>query len=141
MNVLLVSAATPDTFWSFKHIMRLISKKAAFPPLGLLTVAAMLPEDWHLKLIDLNTSRLNDTDIAWADYVLVSAMIVQIDSAREIVRRCNELKKTVIAGGPLFTTGYERFPEIEHFVLGEAEKRHARSGRRHGLRRSETFLS
>jgi len=121
MNVLLVSAATPNTFWSFKHILPLISKKAAFPPLGLMTVGAMLPDDWNLKLVDLNVTGLRDADIAWADYVLLSAMIVQADSAREVAVRCNQHGTPVIAGGPLFTTGHERFPEIEHFVLGEAE--------------------
>ncbi|HOQ85157.1 MAG TPA: B12-binding domain-containing radical SAM protein [Phycisphaerae bacterium] len=121
MRVLLVSPATPDTFWSFKHALPFIAKRASFPPLGLLTVAAMLPRDWELKLVDLNARRLHDKDIAWADYVMISAMLVQEASAREVVARCRTLGKPVIAGGPLFTTGYERFPEVQHFVLGEAE--------------------
>ena len=91
-------------------------------PLGLLTVAAMLPPEWELKLADLNVGRLKDDDLRWADYVMIGAMIVQKDSVREIVARCAALKKTVIAGGPLFTTGHESFPEIQHFVLGEAEE-------------------
>jgi radical SAM superfamily enzyme YgiQ (UPF0313 family) len=91
-------------------------------PLGLLTVAAMLPPEWELKLVDLNVGRLKDEDLRWADYVLLGAMIVQRDSVREIVARCAALGKTVIAGGPLFTTGHETFPEIQHFVLGEAEE-------------------
>lgn len=77
-KVLLVSPATPDTFWSFKHVMRFISKKAAFPPLGLITVAAMLPKSWKLKLVDLNVSRLTDAAIDWADYVFLSAMIAGV---------------------------------------------------------------
>ena len=121
MKVLLVSAATPDTFWSFKHIMPFLSKKAAFPPLGLLTVAAMLPREWQLKFVDLNAARLTDADIAWADYVLLSAMLVQADSARQVALRCRQKSKTVIAGGPLFTTSHDQFPEIDYFVLGEAE--------------------
>ena len=120
-KILLVSAATPDTFWSYKHVLPFISKKAAFPPLGLLTVAAMLPRDWELRLVDLNIARLTDEEIAWADYVFVSAMIVQADSARRAIARCNAQGKPVIAGGPLFMTGHERFPEVPHFVLGEAE--------------------
>ena len=91
-------------------------------PLGLLSVAAMLPPEWELKLADLNVGRLKDDDLRWADYVMIGAMIVQKDSVREIVARCAALKKTVIAGGPLFTTGHESFPEIQHFVLGEAEE-------------------
>lgn len=121
MNILLVSPRTPDTFWSFSHVLRFVAKKASFPPLGLLTVAAMLPRDWELKLVDLNVEHLNDADLGWADYVLLSAMIVHQASVREIARRCQALGKPVIAGGPLFTTGHESFPEIPHFVLGEAE--------------------
>jgi radical SAM superfamily enzyme YgiQ (UPF0313 family) len=121
MRVLLVSAATPDTFWSYKHVLSFISKKACFPPLGLLTVAAMLPKHWDLKLVDLNVTSLTDEQLAWADYVFVSAMLAQVGSAREVIARCSKLGKTVVAGGPLFTTGHAGFPEVKHFVLGEAE--------------------
>jgi radical SAM superfamily enzyme YgiQ (UPF0313 family) len=122
MKILLVSPRTPDTFWSFKHAVRFVSRKASMPPLGLLTVAAMLPLEWQLKLVDLNVERLKDEDLRWPDYVLLGAMLVQKDSVREIVARCATFQKRVIAGGPLFTTGYEAFPEIQHFVLGEAEE-------------------
>ena len=121
MKVLLVYPRCPDTFWSFKHVMRFVSKKAAFPPLGLLTVAAMLPHAWHLKLVDLNVSDLGDDDLLQVDYVFLSGMIVHRQSAHEVAARCATLGKTVIAGGPLFTTGHRDFPEIPHFVLGEAE--------------------
>ena len=122
MNVLLISPRTPDTFWSFKHAIRFVSRKASMAPLGLLTVAAMLPPEWKLKLVDLNVEKLKDEDLRRADYVLLGAMIVHTDSVREIMARCAAFKKTVIAGGPLFTTGHEAFPEIQHFVLGEAEE-------------------
>jgi radical SAM superfamily enzyme YgiQ (UPF0313 family) len=122
MKILLVSPRTPDTFWSFKHALRFVSRKSSIPPLGLLTVAAMLPSEWELKLVDKNVERLKDEDLLWADYVLVGAMIVQRESVHEIVARCTALGKIVIAGGPLFTTGHEAFPEIKHFVLGEAEE-------------------
>jgi radical SAM superfamily enzyme YgiQ (UPF0313 family) len=121
MKILLINPQTPDTFWSFKHVLRFVSKQAAFPPLGLLTVAAMLPRDWDLRVVDLNVERLRDADLRWADYVMIGAMIVQQDSVRSVVARCQALGRPVIAGGPLFTTGHENFPEIEHFVLGEAE--------------------
>ena len=121
MKILLVSPKTPDTFWSFKHVVRFVSRKAAMAPLGLLTVAAMLPPEWELRLVDLNVKRLKDDDLRWADYVMLGAMLVQKDSVREILARCAALGKTVIAGGPLFTTGHEAFPEIQHFVLGEVE--------------------
>ena len=122
MKILLVSPRTPDTFWSFKHAVRFVSRRASMAPLGLLTVAAMLPPEWELKLVDMNAERLKDKDLLWADFVLLGAMIVQKESVREIVARCAALEKTVIAGGPLFTTGHEEFPEIQHFVLGEAEE-------------------
>ena len=121
MKILLVSPRTPDTFWNFKHAVRFVMRKASMAPLGLLTVAGMLPPDWELKLADLNVTRLKDDDLRWADYVLIGAMIVQKESVHEIVARCAALGKTVIAGGPLFTTGHEAFPDIQHFVLGEAE--------------------
>src|SRR5512135_3766661 len=103
MRILLVSPQSPDTFWSFKHVLHFISKRAAFPPLGLLTIAAMLPNDWELRLVDTNVERLNDDDLRWADYVMISGMIVHKESVNEIVARCQHLAKTIIAGGPLFT--------------------------------------
>jgi radical SAM superfamily enzyme YgiQ (UPF0313 family) len=122
MNILLISPRTPATFWSFRHVLCLASRKAAFPPLGLLTIAAMLPADWNLKLVDLDVTTLHDADIAWADWVFLSGMIVHTDSCQSIARRCASIQTPVIAGGPLFTTGHEQFPEIPHFVLGEAEE-------------------
>lgn len=121
MNVLLVYPRHPDTFWSFKHVLRFLGKQSAFPPLGLLTVAAMLPADWRLKLVDTNVEPLADACIDWADWVLVSGMIVHKASAHEIAARCAARGRALIAGGPLFTTGHAEFPEIPHFVLGEAE--------------------
>jgi len=122
MKILLVSPKTPDTFWSFKHVLKFVAKKSSIPPLGLLTIAAMLPADWELRLVDLNVETLSDENLRWADFVMVSAMIVHQDSVKQIAARCAALGKRIIAGGPLFTTGYEAFPEIPHFVLGEAEE-------------------
>ena len=121
MKILLVYPQYPDTFWSFRHALKFISKKAAFPPLGLLTVAAMLPKDWEKKVIDMNATSLFDRDIRWADYVFISAMAVQKDSVRSVIKRCQRLGVKTVAGGPLFTTEYEDFDEIDHLVLNEAE--------------------
>ena len=121
MNTLLIYPEYPDTFWSWKRIMKIIRRKAAFPPLGLLTVAAMLPVVWKKKLVNMNVAKLKDEDIQWADYVLVSAMITQSESAKEVIARCNKFGKKVIAGGPLFTTSYEKFQGVDHFIVGEAE--------------------
>jgi len=121
MKVLLVYPAYPDTFWSFKTVLKYVSKKATFPPLGLLTLGAMLPKDWDLKLVDVNVTPLDDAQIQWADMVFVGAMIVQKDSAREIIARSKAFGKTVVGGGPLFSTQGEQFKDVDHFVLGEAE--------------------
>jgi radical SAM superfamily enzyme YgiQ (UPF0313 family) len=101
--------------------MKIISKKAAHPPLGLLTVAAMLPSEWDKKVVDMNTTPLDDKDINWADYVFLSAMIVQRDSASQIITKCKELGTKVVAGGPLFTTEPDEFDDVDYLVLDEAE--------------------
>jgi radical SAM superfamily enzyme YgiQ (UPF0313 family) len=121
VNILLVYPRTPDTFWSFSHVLPFVARKAAFPPLGLLTVAAMLPAHWNLRLCDMNVAPLEDAAIAWADYVFLSGMIVHKESARQVAARCAALGTPVLAGGPLFTTGHADFPGIPHFVCGEAE--------------------
>jgi radical SAM superfamily enzyme YgiQ (UPF0313 family) len=121
MNALLLYPEFPDTFWSFKHALKFIFKKAILPPLGLLTVAALLPEEWGKRLIDVNVRRLRDKDLVWADCVLISGMVVQRESARRLIARCKEAGLTVIAGGPLFTAEHDQFPEVDHFVLNEAE--------------------
>ncbi len=115
MNILLVYPMYPDTFWSFKHALKFVSKKASFPPLGLLTVAAMLPEDWNKKLIDMNADSLKDEDIIWADYVFISAMSIQSDSANQIIQRCKEAETKIVAGGPLFTSSSEYYEDVDHF--------------------------
>ena len=122
MKILLVYPQYPATFWSFKHIMKLLGKKAAFPPLGLLTVASLLPAKWEKKLVDMNVDDLKDEDIRWADLVFLSAMIVQKESVKEVIERVKSFGKKVVAGGPLFTTGWEEYTSlVDHLVLGEAE--------------------
>lgn len=122
MKILLVYPEIPASFWSFKEALKFVAKKASEPPLGLITVAAMLPEEWEKKLIDMNTTKLRDSDILWADYVFLSGMNIQIGSFKEVIRRCNKLNVKVVAGGPLATTQYKDFLGIDHFVLNEAEK-------------------
>jgi len=91
------------------------------PPLGLLTVAAMLPQEWSKRLVDVNVTRLSKQDLAWADCAFVSGMTVQRDSARRVIARCKEAGIRVVAGGPLFTIAHEDFEAVDHFVLNEAE--------------------
>lgn len=121
MNALLVYPQYPDSFWSFKHVMKFIAKKATVPPLGLLTVSAMLPNDWNKKLVDLNVSKLRSSDLIWADYVLISAMSIQKESVEKIIEICLKYEVKIIAGGPLFTQEFENYPQIDHFILNEAE--------------------
>ncbi len=121
MKVLLVYPQYPDTFWSLKHALKVTSKKAAFPPLGLLTVSSMLPKEWEKKLVDMNATTLTDKDIKWADYVFISAMVVQRESVMEVIRRGKKLNARMVAGGPLFTSEYDKFEEVDHLVLNEAE--------------------
>jgi radical SAM superfamily enzyme YgiQ (UPF0313 family) len=121
MNVLLIYPKFPDTFWSFKHALKFIRKKAAFPPLGLLTVAAMLPDKFHSRLLDVNVDGLTDDDLAWADLAFIGAMAVQRDSAKQIIARCKATGLKVVAGGPLFTAEPDAFEEVDHLVLDEAE--------------------
>jgi radical SAM superfamily enzyme YgiQ (UPF0313 family) len=121
MNILLVYPEFPDTFWSFKHALKFVSKRASTPPLGLLTVAAMLPADWQLRLYDLNIEKLPQKELIKADYVFISAMTVQRDAALALIARCKAAAIKVVAGGPLFTMEHELFHDVDHLVLNEAE--------------------
>jgi radical SAM superfamily enzyme YgiQ (UPF0313 family) len=121
MKILLVYPKYPKTFWSFSYALKFISKKASLPPLGLLTVSAMLPAAWKQRLVDLNVKKLTDGDLRWADYVLVSAMSIQKESTLSVIARCKALGVKVIAGGPLFTANPEEFSDVDHLVLNEAE--------------------
>ncbi len=120
-NVLLVYPKFPDTFWSFKHALKFIRKRASSPPLGLLTVAAMLPSGWDKRLVDTNAGKLTEKDLAWADYVFISGMTVQRTSARQIIARCRKANVKVVAGGPLFTSEHEQFEMVDHLLLNEGE--------------------
>jgi radical SAM superfamily enzyme YgiQ (UPF0313 family) len=121
MNILLIYPEFPDTFWSFKHALEFVGKRAAFPPLGLLTIASMLPREWSQRLVDTNVRRLTKKDLAWADCAFISAMVVQRESARRLIARCKEAGLRVVAGGPLFQMEHEKFEAVDHFILNEAE--------------------
>jgi radical SAM superfamily enzyme YgiQ (UPF0313 family) len=121
MNILLIYPEFPDTFWSFRYALQFIRKKAVSPPLGLLTVAALLPSGWNKRLVDMNVSPLTGADLEWADYAFVSAMQIQRRSAIEAIRRCKAAGLTVVAGGPLFSTENERPAGVDSFVLNEGE--------------------
>lgn len=121
MKILLVNPEIPLTFWSFKNALKFISKKAVLPPLGLLTVASMLPKDWETKLVDMTTTKLRDRDILWADYVFITAMFIQRKSADLVIERCLKMGTKIVVGGPLFTSLPEEYVHVDHLVLKEAE--------------------
>ena len=121
MKVLLIYPEFPDTFWSFRYALKFIHRKASSPPLGLLTIAAILPEKWEKRLVDMNVKGLHDDDLMWADIVFVSAMSVQKESVKGVIARCKTAGVRIVAGGPLFTTEYEAFWDVDHLVLNEAE--------------------
>lgn len=121
MKVLLVYPEFPDTYWSFKHALKFEGRTAAFPPLGLMTVSAMLPADWERRLVDMNVGSLWPEDIEWADMVFISAMIVQNRSLEQVVELCRSMGKRVVVGGPYVSTSSERLPDADHIFIGEAE--------------------
>jgi radical SAM superfamily enzyme YgiQ (UPF0313 family) len=121
MNILMIYPEFPDTFWSFKHALNFVHRKASSPPLGLLTIASMLPAEWCKRLVDLNVAHLTQADLEWADTVFISAMVVQRDSAIKAIKTCKDAGLTVVAGGPLFTSEYETFDTVDHLILNEGE--------------------
>jgi radical SAM superfamily enzyme YgiQ (UPF0313 family) len=121
MKVLLIYPVCPDSYWSFKYALKFIFKKAAIPPLGLITVSAMLPSSWKKRLVDMNVSKLSEKDIIWADYIFIGAMYIQKRSVDEVLKLCKKHNKKIVAGGPYFTQEFNNFPQIDHLVLNEAE--------------------
>lgn len=121
MKILLINPAFPNTYWSFRHALSFEGKRSAFPPLGLLTVSALLPRSWERRLVDLAVRPLKTADIEWADLIFATAMLVQKESLRCVVERCKALGKRVVIGGPYVTTSAENLPEADHIFLGEAE--------------------
>src|SRR5207237_3008723 len=121
MKVLLVYPEFPDTYWSFRHALSFLGKRSAFPPLGLLTVSAMLPASWERRLVDLNVRSLKSSDIEWADMVFATAMLVQQESLHDVVKRCKARGKRVVVGGPYVSTSVTAIREADHIFVGEAE--------------------
>lgn len=125
MNVLLVHAEFPRTYWGFHYAMPLVGARASLPPLGLITLAAVLPSAWRLRLVDLNVASLEDEDLRWADAVLVGGMLIQRPSMLDVVARARRLGKRAVVGGPGPTTSSEAFEDADHVFVGEVEGREA----------------
>ncbi len=120
-KALLVYPEFPPSYWSGKYALEFLGRKSAMPPLGLLTIAALFPSTYELRLVDMNVQPLSDEDLRWADQVFLSAMIVQRTSFAHVAERAKKLGKTVIAGGPFPTSFYDEIENVDHFVLGEVE--------------------
>lgn len=110
-----------DTFWSYNRILHFIGKKSNIPPLGLITVAAMLPQDYNTRLIDMNIEQLKDEHILWADAIMTSTMMAQRESHEEVVKRANLFQVPLIAGGPYPTQYFDEIEGVDYFIIGEAE--------------------
>ena len=122
MNALLIYPEWPDTYWSFKHALPFQGKRSAYPPLGLLTIAALLPPHWSKRLVDTNVRPLTDSDLGWADVALVSGMLVQKDSLLAILDRCHACGIRTVVGGPIASGFTELHRYADHIVIGEAEE-------------------
>lgn len=122
MKILLISPEYENTFWNVKKVLKLLGKKVGYPPLALLTVAAMLPEHWDKKVIDMNCQILKEEHIKWADYIFISSIIGQKLATKKLINLLHKTGKVIIAGGSLFTTGWEEFSDIDTIVLGESEE-------------------
>lgn len=120
-KALLVYPEMPPTYWSMRYALPFLGKKAVFPPLGLLTVASMLPPDWELRLLDLNVQPMSRKDVEAADLVFASAMLVQRSSFERLITLCRESGKPLVAGGPFPTSCHDEIEGVDYFVLGEAE--------------------
>ncbi len=121
MKVLMVYPEYPPTYWSFRYAVPFQGKRASYPPLGLMTIAPLLPDIWEKRLVDLNAGPLRDRHLEWADMVMVSAMIVQKKSALEVIRRARAMGKTVVVGGPLWANETTLPEDVDHMFVGEAE--------------------
>jgi radical SAM superfamily enzyme YgiQ (UPF0313 family) len=121
MNALLIYPEFPDTYWSFKHALKFLGKRAAQPPLGLMTIAALLPNSWKKRLVDTNVEPLKDAHLAWADIVMISGMHVQRESLVAIVERCRSRELRTVVGGPIASSLAPADLKADHVVIGEAE--------------------
>lgn len=121
-HALLVYPEYPPSYWGMQFSLEMFGIKAAFPPLGLLTIAAMFPPEYDLRVVDMNVTPLEDSDLAWADLVCASTMFIQRHSLRDVIERCNRAGVPVVVGGPHPTTFHDEIAGVDHFVLDEAEE-------------------
>lgn len=121
MRTLLVYPRFPITYWGIQYGLPIAGKRANLPPLGLMTVAAILPQSWQFKLVDLNIEALTDAHLAWADVVLTGGMRVQIASTHEVLDRARAAGKRTVVGGPAVSTDTKLFKQADVRICGEVE--------------------
>src|SRR5262249_2921209 len=122
MKVLLINPPFPESYWGFKHALKFERKRSAYPPLGLLTVSALLPRDWKRRLVDCEVEKLKTSDIQWADIVFVTGMLIQKEALHRVVTLCKSHGKTVAVGGPYVSSSTGAVPEADYIFIGEAEE-------------------
>ncbi|MFC1656579.1 B12-binding domain-containing radical SAM protein [Patescibacteria group bacterium] len=121
-NALLVYPKVPLSYWGMQYAMEFLGKKSTMPPLGLLTIAGLFPEEYELRLVDMNVRPLTQQDLEWADVVFVSSMAIQQESLRDVIQQCNNMDVPIIAGGPYPTLSYDEIKGVNYFILGECEE-------------------
>jgi radical SAM superfamily enzyme YgiQ (UPF0313 family) len=121
VNALLIYPEWPDTYWSFKHALPFHGKRSLYPPLGLLTVAALLPRHWKKRLVDTNVHPLTNADLQWADVAMLSGMLVHKQDLLGILARCRSRGLPTVIGGPVTSSVQELPQHADHVVIGEAE--------------------
>src|SRR5918911_2307181 len=143
MRALLVHPRTPPTYWGFQHSLPIAGKAASLPPLGLLSLAPLLPRSWEVRVLDENVEPVTDDALRWADVVLVTGMIIHQEATRAILARTRRLRKRSVVGGPAVNTDPTLFPEADHLFRGEAEGRTDRLVRalESGAERASRLLS
>ena len=123
MRALLVHPRTPPSYWGFQHSLPIAGKAASLPPLGLLSLAPLLPKHWELRVADENVADVPDDALRWADVVLLTGMMIHAQPMRALMARAKRLGKPTVVGGPAVNTDPGLFPEADHLFRGEAEGR------------------
>src|SRR3984957_10569726 len=123
IKVLMVWPRFPASFWSLGEVMEIVPERSLVPPLGLITVAALCPKQWKIRLVDLAFEELSDKDLLWADLVMISAMAVQRQGVRQTLERAFKLNRRTIIGGPYASSEPEALlPLADHVVVGEPDE-------------------
>ena len=123
VNALMVWPRFPPSFWGFEGVLEMLPERSMTPPLGLITVAALCPPSWNLRLIDHNFEELRDEDLLWADLVMVSAMHAQRVDCRAVLARARSLGRRTFIGGPWASSEPELLSSLaDHVLAGEAEE-------------------